>query len=517
MGSAGAAGQEDVMDSFGSILDLEESPYKDKEVPAFFQDLNLDQIIERIRLDWGYHISSFYYYLPADAKCSDYRREVFADVKREGVFDALYEFTEKMKERREAFFKKEEVESQFQKAAWHVWEVDCYCDAFGRLGDALDTLALRSGGMLGFKGFLQAYLSRKDFGEMREAARRLRGQMEGLRLVLVYENDRITVSPGEVSGAYETFLDRRFPGQDKRMKSPFEAALELTELELELLGAYKKQNPALFGEIKRFYDRYREYAEDTLIRFSSEICYYLAYYRFERRMRECGFAFAEPVTAEERGSMSVEGLYDLALASANRGRREEIVSNDVRMGPEEGFFVVTGPNQGGKTTFARSLGQLAYFTRMGLDVPASSACVYPFQEIWTHFSVEESVETGRGKLQDELERLLPMMADSGAAGNAFVVLNELFTTAANYDACIMGKKVLEHFLERGYRGVYVTHLKELCQVHPRVVSLCARLDDRGNPTYKIERGMAAESASAIHLVEKHGLTYGRLKERLGRF
>ena len=34
----------------------------------------------------------------------------------------------------------------------------------------------------------------------------------------------------------------------------------------------------------------------------------------------------------------------------------------------ERFFVLTGPNQGGKTTFARSLGQLVYFTRIGLDL-----------------------------------------------------------------------------------------------------------------------------------------------------
>ncbi len=145
--------------------------------------------------------------------------------------------------------------------------------------------------------------------------------------------------------------------------------------------------------------------------------------------------------------MSAVGLYDLALACTGR----EVVTNDMFFKEQERFFVLTGPNQGGKTTFARSLGQLVYFSMMGLDVPAVSARVYRFPDILTHFSVEESVETGRGKLKEELTRLAPMMKDLGGR-HAFVVINELFTTAANYDACIMGRRVLEHFLDKGCFG-----------------------------------------------------------------
>jgi hypothetical protein len=68
---------------FTSILDMAESPYKEKARPAFFRDLNLDQVIERIRLDWGEEVSSYYYYFPADADCEDYRREVFSDIGRD--------------------------------------------------------------------------------------------------------------------------------------------------------------------------------------------------------------------------------------------------------------------------------------------------------------------------------------------------------------------------------------------------------------------------------------------------
>ena len=189
-----------------------------------------------------------------------------------------------------------------------------------------------------------------------------------------------------------------------------------------------------------------------------------------------------------------------------------VIPNDLHNDKGERFFVLTGPNQGGKTTFARSLGQLVYFTKMGLDVPAVSANVPYFPDIQTHFSVEESVETGRGKLKEELTRLAPMMEENRK--DTFVIINELFTTAASYDAEIMGKKVLKHFIGLGCMGIYVTHLQELAGSHEGIVSLRAMLDENRIQTFKIERGAAEDTACAENVVNRYRLTYEQLKERL---
>ena len=153
-----------------------------------------------------------------------------------------------------------------------------------------------------------------------------------------------------------------------------------------------------------------------------------------------------------------------------------------------------------------------YFTKLGLDVPADVANVHHFTRILTHFSVEESVETGRGKLKEELVRLKPMMQEQ--SDGAFVIINELFTTAANYDACLMGKKVLEHFIGDGCRGIYVTHLKELSEGTEGVVSLRAMLDENRIQSFRIMRQAADDSACAQNQVNKYQLTYEQLKERL---
>ncbi len=242
-----------------------------------------------------------------------------------------------------------------------------------------------------------------------------------------------------------------------------------------------------------------------------EIRFYLSYAGLQREMEEKGFAFAVPASADDR-PMEAEGLYDLALACVLVKKNRKVVANDFRYGEGESFFVLTGPNQGGKTTFARSLGQLVYFARIGLDVPAAEANVPFFKDIQSHFSVEESVETGRGKLKEELERLAPMMEEK--RHGTFVVINELFTTAANCDALVMGRRVLEHFIRLGCAGIYVTHLKELAEAHENAVSLRALLDENRVPTYVIRRGEAEDVPCAENRVAKHRLTYEQLKERL---
>ena len=111
-----------------------------------------------------------------------------------------------------------------------------------------------------------------------------------------------------------------------------------------------------------------------------------------------------------------------------------------------------------------------------------------------------------------MTRLAPMM-EANRKGT-FVGINELFTTAANYDAQIMGQRGLKHFIDLGCRGIYVTHLRELASAHEQVASLRAMLDENKRPTYRIQRGEAAENAGAEKQVEKYRLTYPQLKERL---
>jgi DNA mismatch repair ATPase MutS len=151
---------------------------------------------------------------------------------------------------------------------------------------------------------------------------------------------------------------------------------------------------------------------------------------------------------------------------------------------------------------------------MGLMVPAMTAEVPVYDGIYTHFAVEENLDTGAGKLKEELIRFKGLMGR--ITKHSFVIINEIFTSAASYDAYIMGKKVMDFLLRLDCSGVYVTHIFELTKGDSRIVSMVAALLEDGSNirTFRIERRPADGRSYANTIVEKHRLTYKDVKERI---
>ena len=59
------------------------------ETPVFFADLNLDQILDRICEGWGENVRKLYEVFPATKEDEDYRREIYADIRKEDILSFL--------------------------------------------------------------------------------------------------------------------------------------------------------------------------------------------------------------------------------------------------------------------------------------------------------------------------------------------------------------------------------------------------------------------------------------------
>lgn len=523
---------------FTSIL--KETPYGKKpselQYPAFFQDLNIDQIVDRMLLKWqDYPLKKYFYYPATTEENVRYRREVYQEMEDPKLWEAVMQFSRSMKQSRKFMEYREETLRLmgYQEKRKSLTAVSsrtagkiksrhllydgakCYVEAVEALQEELAGRQMESGGLREFWEFLVDYEKSAGFQKLREDVARLSKELGKLRFCINLEQNKLTVK-----GDYDDFDARQAlieqcnltvsTKQDK-MSSPFNNILEIKEFEGLLLSMLQRPRKEVFAVLAEFEKEHEDFLMPEFVQFEEEVQVYLAAANFFRDMRGHGFDFT---FAGASGSLSLDSNYDLALACKLSSSPKEVVANDCYLGEGERLYVITGPNQGGKTTFARAVGQALYMNQMGFPVAGTRAKLPVFPVLLTHFPVEEDIKTGAGKLKEELNRLEPMLHAQPAGG--FVILNELFTTATTYDAQIMGTKVIKQFLDNSFCGIYVTHMKALAECDDRVVSLVAQVydDDTRRRSYKICRAAAQGIAYAQTIAQRYRLSREEILERV---
>ena len=328
-------------------------------------------------------------------------------------------------------------------------------------------------------------LQENGFYKMLEEAS---GILAGLTYTISVQPDKIVMEEEslEEDGNYLEEIKQLLQleeDSDTQIPGVFSDMVEPGLLERTMLHVLNRNHPDTFEQFVYFYQKYEGVFSDVIFRFTKEVNFYLSFLILAEKTKEKGYDFSLPQLTDqgsreayrEESKFNGIGIYDTALLWKRNKTDAPVITNDFAFLNHPSFFVLTGPNQGGKTTFARALGQAVYFSLMGLPVNASYMEIPFFRGLSTHFETEESLMSNAGKLKEEINRLEPMMLSEDEG--QFIILNELFTTATTADAYSMGKHVMSHFLERNCYGIYVTHIQELAEESENVKSLVAQVEE----------------------------------------
>ena len=506
---------------FHSILFDEPDVVLDRDQPAYFADLCLDQVAEAITAGRAeYDLAPFFYTRLPTAEAIAYRHEILSDLGDRALRDAIGSFARQMRTMREHLAQAAKLHYQRQRRSWFLDAVAVYGDAVTALASELTRTDLRSRGLRACRDYLTDYVTSAGFRLLHNETAGLKEQLAGIRYCLHIRDTRVRVTRYDEEADYGAAVTATFArfkqGAAADYRVRFGNLADMNHVEAGILDLVVQLYPDIFAALDDYCARRRGYLDRAVAAFDREVQFYLAYLEFIAPLQAAGLAFCHPHVAGESKDVTGRAVFDVALATKLVPASLPVVTNDFRLAGPERVFVVSGPNQGGKTTFARAFGQLHHLAGLGLPVPGRQARLQLFDRMFTHFERGENLQDLRGKLEDDLTRVHEILDQ--ATGRSIVIMNEIFTSTTLQDAVFLGTRVLEQIIELDLLCVCVTFVDELASLGASTVSMVAAVvpDNPAERTYRIVRKPADGLAYAMAIAEKYGLTYDTLRERIAR-
>jgi DNA mismatch repair ATPase MutS len=188
----------------------------------------------------------------------------------------------------------------------------------------------------------------------------------------------------------------------------------------------------------------------------NELAFYMGCLNLSDRLEDRGatLSFPKPTASDTRG-YTYAGLYDACLAL-----KMEIlpVSNEGAI-HDGSLIIVTGANQGGKSTFLRALGLSQLMMQAGMFAPARALTAPLCEGLFTHYKREEDTGMKSGKFDEELDRMSELV--DHIRPNSLILFNESFAATNEREGSEIAAQIVKGLLAKNVRAVFVTHMYEL--------------------------------------------------------
>lgn len=219
--------------------------------------------------------------------------------------------------------------------------------------------------------------------------------------------------------------------------------------------------------------------------------------------------------AEIRGLFDMIYYHEASIYNLrNKDNKKQVITNDLTFDDSAAFYILTGANNGGKTTFVRALGICQVLAQAGFFVPAQFCQIAIADFVYTHFPKEEEIGINASRFTTEIKEF-KAISDT-ITNHSLLLMNESIQSTTPLECVEIASRLVRMFCILGVRGVFATHLTDIARktleinedprIHSRVDSLVVQVGENGERRYKIQKGAPTDKVYAGEIFEKFGFT-----------
>ena len=176
----------------------------------------------------------------------------------------------------------------------------------------------------------------------------------------------------------------------------------------------------------------------------------------------------------------------------------EYVPNDIIMDEDTDILLITGPNMAGKSTYMRQMAITVIMAQIGCFVPAKSATLPIFDQIFTRIGASDDLVSGESTFM--VEMIEANNAISNATSNSLILFDELGRGTATYDGMSLAQAIIEYIEDNiKAKTFFSTHYHELTKLEEKLKGVknihVSAYEENGNITFlhKIKEGAVDKS------------------------
>lgn len=174
------------------------------------------------------------------------------------------------------------------------------------------------------------------------------------------------------------------------------------------------------------------------------------------------YGYMRPVLHEAQDIVIDQGRHPVI----ERTLHHTFIPNDTHMTDSESFWLITGPNMGGKSTYLRQVALISIMAQAGSFVPAKKAQLPILDRIFTRIGAGDNLAEGKSTFLVEMEETALICTQ--ATAKSLVILDEVGRGTSTFDGLAIAQAVVEYlFLQVKARCLFATHYHELTLLKER--------------------------------------------------